>query len=63
MKIGYYLTEDRCYYLTGTKKGNKWIYLDIPDPEWCSLVWTCLPKQTEINKSTYYKENPTKFTL
>ena len=64
MNQGFYLIEtDRCYYLTGTKKGNRWINLDDPDPEWMSLIWTCLPKEKEILKSTYHKTNPTQFNL
>lgn len=61
MKPGYYLCSDRCFYLTGTKKGNRWIYLDIPYPEWCSLNWMCLPKNYDLTDSKYSKTNPTKF--
>ena len=40
LKPGFYLLKDRCIFITGTTKGNKWILLgkrstgtiyDIPD--------------------------------
>ncbi len=62
IKPGFYLTNDRCVYSTGTKKGNKWIYLEVPNPEWTTLMWTCIEPYS-INKSTYHKNNPTNFAL
>ena len=63
MKKGYYYNENRCYFLTGSKKGNKWIDLEDLDPEWVSLLWTCLPKEEELSEFNYkYSSlNPTKF--
>jgi hypothetical protein len=57
----------RCYYLTGEKKGNKWIEIAglndnklvfLPSPEWVSLMWTCLPDEEELSKCTYSESNP-----
>lgn len=60
---GYYLIDNhitqRCYYITGTKKGNKWIEtevmhwceelnrherLPLPNCGWWALNWMCIPK-------------------
>jgi hypothetical protein len=75
-KPGFYYCNDpydeRCYYLTGEKSGNKWIYIagidgnkkvPVPNPEWMSLVWTCLPKKDELEGAEYSEENPTNFKI
>jgi len=73
MKRGFYYinTKDdiRCYYLTGEKKGNKWIYIGCEEgivldgPEWCSLLWTCLPKEEDLKNATFHETNPTEYKL
>ena len=61
----YFLANEnvvRCYYLTGTKKGNKWIEMDgIDNPEWWSLIWTCIPTAEELTECKYFKQNPTDY--
>lgn len=72
LKPGYYCHLDikldmtRCYYLSGTKKGNKWIYFGdsdgwVKDPKWVALMWTCIPNAEELNDLEYYKQNPTDY--
>ena len=76
MKKGFYYHKDeideRCYYLTGEKKGNKWIYIGgehngkfrtDPNPIWMSLIWTCLPKEEELKEYTFSNTNPTPYVL
>lgn len=68
LKVGFYLQEtnvgNRAYYFTGTTKGNKWIDLEVPDAEWFGLLWTCITKDIEYGKLTYYGDvNPTEFNL
>ncbi len=79
MKAGYYYhktnSDERCFFLTGEKKGNKWIYIggtggEIPDQFyylkdacWMSLIWTCLPSEEELKEYTYSETNPTNFEL
>jgi hypothetical protein len=66
LKPGYYLLDDkftglkRCVYATGTTKGNKWIDLTSPNPQWVALMWNCI-SQDEISKSVYYEQNPTEY--
>jgi hypothetical protein len=62
VKPGYYFVdnqyEKRGFYLTGTLKGNKWIeLLDEDNPEWVSLIWTCIDKEM-LENATYYDTNP-----
>ena len=74
LKPGFYYSLDihlnmtRCFYLTGSKKGNKWIYLAddedgevqyLPNPEWWSLIWTCIPNAEDLNELEYSETNPT----
>lgn len=69
MKRGFYIVSNdftiRCYYISGEKKGNKWIeiagYDDgtlhrYGDAEWMALLWTCLPSEEEL-KDAIYLEN------
>jgi hypothetical protein len=75
MKKGFYYlntaVSTRCYYLTGEKKGNKWIELagmnevkvPVPNPEWWALNWMNLPNQDELKKTTYSETNPTNIPL
>ena len=53
----YLLPNDRCYYLTGTLGGNKWIDFDWADEGWSSLMWTCINKEC-IEDAIYSEENP-----
>lgn len=62
IKAGYYLYEDNCMYLTGTLKGNKWIDLNVHEPRWMSLLWSCITKD-DVDLSTYHIDNPTNFKL
>ena len=59
---GYYFLKNihsiRVYYLSGEKKGNKWIDLVCHAPEWTSLLWTCIPKESELNRCEYSETNP-----
>ena len=55
---GFYLfPDDRCYYLSGTLEGNKWIDFDWAEEGWMSLTWTCINKES-IEGAIYSKENP-----
>lgn len=78
LKPGFYYPIDinlnmlRCYYLSGSKKGNKWIDLAyfeegetvfLNSPEWMSLIWTCIPTSEELNEMEYSKTNPTTWNL
>ena len=75
MKKGFYHLKnedfERCYYLTGEKKGNKWIdikslgesLVETHDFGWWALNWMCLPDEEEHKKLVYSKENPTNFKL
>lgn len=76
MKKGFYYLKSkytiRCYYLTGEKKGNKWIEIEgynddklckIPDAEWMGLMWNFIPKEEEIKRCLYTETNPTEFKL
>ena len=62
LKPGFYLSDDRCIYASGTTKGNKWIYLNTPNPEWTTLMWNCIEKYA-IDNSVYSETNPTKFNF
>lgn len=76
MKRGFYYSKDeideRCYYLTGEKSGNKWIaiggingdeFVTLPNPEWTSLNWMCLPTEEELKDFKYSQTNPTPYVL
>lgn len=76
MKKGFYYINsewfERCYYISGTKSGNKWIDIrtvneglsvKIPGAQWVSLNWMCIPPIPELKKMTYHKDNPTKFNF
>lgn len=60
LEPGFYLVPSRCLYVTGTTKGNKWIPLDVPEPEWNTLMWNCIEKYV-IDRAVRYDENPTEF--
>ena len=63
LKVGYYFIEgNRCIYATGTTKGNKWIDLDVPKPQWRTLMWNCI-NTLDIAFTTYHTDNPTNFKL
>jgi hypothetical protein len=65
LKPGFYYIngeESRCFYVTGTTKGNKWIDLYVPNPQWMTLMWNCIDSY-EINLSTFHQQNPTDFSL
>lgn len=59
---GYYYLRTknvhRCFYATGTTRGNKWIDLTDPKPQWMDLLWNCMSSD-EIIASTFHTENPT----
>ena len=71
----YYLNNEyseRCYFLSGDKKGNKWIDIagingiekvPMPDPQWTTLIWTCIPKENELSECSFHEENPTIFNI
>jgi hypothetical protein len=59
---GFYLSSDRCIYITGKTKSNKWIYLSSHKPEWCGLMPNAITNDT-INNTSYYTYNPTDFKL
>lgn len=71
MKEGFYYINTtnwvRCYYLTGEKKGNKWISIfefePIPNPEWWALNWMNLPNKEELTGYEYFKDNPTDYPV
>ena len=76
MKKGFYYINsewfERCYYISGTKSGNKWIDIrsvneglsvEIPGAQWVALNWMCLPPVPELKKMTYHYSNPTKFKI
>lgn len=61
LEPGFYLMDNkRCYYITGTTSGNKWIDLEVPEPLWYSLLWNCVDRY-DIELSVYSSDNPTKF--
>ena len=76
---GFYLTNDntRCYYVSGSTKGNKWIVLGhinsdgfkpIEDTQWNGLMWWCLLTDIDVgldalNDTTFYTTNPTQYTI
>lgn len=66
LKLGFYLVNEtncfRCFYLTGTTSGNKWINLSVPNPQWNALMWTCINKY-EVDFATFHNTNPTEFVL
>jgi hypothetical protein len=72
MKVGYYYKDtsdySRCFYFSGIKKGNRWIDIrseghTYRDTMWMSLMWMCLPKESELNNEgyVYSEKNPTKY--
>ena len=62
-KIGRSYIGARCFFITGTTKGNKWIELeDSPNPQWMALMWNCIDPY-EINLSVYHQQNPTIFSI
>jgi len=66
LQPGFYLIEEtfsyRCYYITGTTKGNKWINLNVPNPQWTGLMWNCITVD-DISLCTLHSTNPTNFVL
>ena len=62
LAAGFYLSDDRCHYLTGKTKGNKWIYLNSHKPEWCGLMPNAINKDL-VTRSVYHSFNPTKCKL
>lgn len=61
LEPGFYLIDGiSCCYLTGTLRGNKWINLEVANPQWQSLIWTCISPE-DIALSTYSSYNPTKY--
>ena len=78
IKKGFYYhktaDDERCFYLTGEKAGNKWImiggddgdgnFVTLPDAQWMSLYWTCIPKLKELEENyTFSETNPTNYIL
>jgi hypothetical protein len=72
LKPGFYLEEDmnRCYYITGTTKGNKWIdfsprkELTIHNtPFWNSLMWNAITPLDGFENMKYSVENPTDYDI
>jgi hypothetical protein len=62
IKIGNYVEPARCYFITGSLKGNKWVDFDNHNPAWMSLSWTSINKEMMID-TTYHASNPTNLTL
>lgn len=60
---GFYLSKDRCLYITGKTKGNKWIYLTSYKPKWCGLMPNAITQKNDIDNSIYYLFNPTEFKI
>jgi hypothetical protein len=63
---GFYIIEEtfsnRCFYITGTTKGNKWINLSVPNPQWTGLMCNGIDEYS-IGLSTIHSTNPTNFVL
>lgn len=75
IKKGYYVKETQyseiCYYITGNKKGNKFIQLKnvqrgmvLPNSDaiWLDLSWTCINAK-ELEGCTFHETNPTVFKI
>lgn len=66
LQPGFYIIEEtfsnRCLYITGTTKGNKWINLAVPNPQWTGLMWNCI-NDDSIGLATIHSTNPTSFAL
>jgi hypothetical protein len=82
-KPGFYYRNDErhesCVYLSGEKKGNKWIPIRtiawndeananvstlVPGARWTTLSWMCIKSAIEdMPGYTYHETNPTKFEL
>ena len=73
MKKGFYYINskwfERCYYISGTNTGNRWIDIRTVDtglsvklsnPKWVDLYWMYIPPVPELKKMIYSKDNPTK---
>ena len=76
MKKGFYYVNtkwfERCYYVSGTEKGNKMIDIrtvnagvsvNTNDKSWLEMDAWCLPPVPEMNKFEYSKDNPTKISF
>jgi hypothetical protein len=74
LKPGFYYLKskvtERCYYISGEKKGNRWCPIkEINGNElitviyagWNSLLWNCLPKDEELSMCEYSETNPTSY--
>jgi len=69
-KKGFYTEKlegyiDRVIYSTGEPDGNKWIEMEkrtlgYLKPGWSTLLWWCM---TDIDLSTFTKNNPCKYKL
>jgi hypothetical protein len=58
------ITNHRCYYLTGSTKGNKWINLQSFEPSWFCLMWNVIKKDKGLENCKYSETNPlTNFPL
>ena len=66
LQPGFYIIEEtfshRCFYITGTTKGNKWINLAVPNPKWTGLMSNGIDEYS-IGLSTIHSTNPTSFAL
>ena len=69
LKPGFYLRGNRCIFITGTTKGNKWISLekrstgtiyDIPD--WQALMWNAI-NSLMMEGAEYHANNPTGYDI
>lgn len=75
IKKGYYIKKTQfsevCFYISGVKKGNKFIqlksvqrgmFLPNNDASWLDLSWTCVNAR-ELESCDFYEINPTEFKL
>ena len=76
LKPGFYYLKcevtERCYYVSGEKKGNKWCPIkEFSDGElftvsyagWNGILWNCLPDDKELAECEYSETNPTVYPL
>jgi hypothetical protein len=62
IKIRNYVEPARCFYITGSLKGNKWVDFDNHSPKWMPLSWTSIDKDMMID-TTYHVSNPTNLLI
>ena len=69
LKPGFYLLKDRCIFITGTTKGNKWILLGkrstgtiYDTPDWMALMWNAI-NSLMMEGAEYHANNPTGYDI